>query len=187
MNIAVLLATGYEEGESLFLADVLMRAGFHCDLVSTMGEEMVSGCHGITVRTDRKLEDGMEEYDMIVLPGGLPGATNLRDNPAVIELVRKFDREHRYIGAICAAPIVLQQAGILKGRTHTSYPGKKYTDLFAESNYKEEIVVVDDRLITSRGPATTLPFAYGIVDLLGGDSAKLKESMLYHMVRASGI
>ena len=186
MKIAVLLATGYEEGESLFLADVLMRAGFTCDLVSTTGEGMVSGCHGITVRADRLLEDGAEDYDMIVLPGGLPGATNLRDNPAVIRLVRQFDAEKKYIGAICAAPVVLQQAGILSGRSHTSYPGKKYTGLFTESDYREEIVVVDKNLITSRGPATTLPFAYAIVDLLGGDSEKLKEGMLYNMARKSG-
>lgn len=99
--------------------------------------------------------------------------------------MQQFDAEKKYIGAICAAPIVLQKAGILKGRPHTSYPGKKYTDLFTESDYREEIVVVDGNLITSRGPATTLPFAYGIVDLLGGDSKKLKEGMLYNMVKNS--
>ena len=85
MKIAVLLATGYEEGESLFLADVLMRGGFACDLVSTTGEQMVSGCHGITARADRLLDGDMQEYDMVILPGGMPGAANLRDNPAVVK------------------------------------------------------------------------------------------------------
>ncbi len=165
----------------------MRRAGFVCDLVSVTGEETVTGSHGIRVVADRRLEDGAEEYDMIVLPGGLPGATNLRDHPDVIRLVRKFDAEKKYIGAICAAPIVLQQAGILKGRRHTSYPGEKYTKLFTESDYRDEIVVVDGNLITSRGPATTLPFAYGIVDLLGGDSAKLKESMLYNIAKNSSL
>lgn len=187
MKIAVLLATGYEEGESLFLADILMRGGFTCDLVSTTGEQMVSGCHGITVRADRLLDENMQEYDMVILPGGMPGAANLRDNPAVVSLVQEFDAAGKYIGAICAAPMVLHQAGIDKGRTLTSYPGEKYTSLFTESDYREEIVVVDKNLITSRGPATTLPFAYAIIDLLGGNSAKLKESMLYNMVRESGI
>ena len=187
MKIAVLLATGYEEGESLFLADILMRGGFSCDLVSTTGEQMVSGCHGITVRADRLLDGNMQEYDMVILPGGMPGAANLRDNPEVVRLVQEFDAVGKYIGAICAAPMVLHQAGIDKGRTLTSYPGEKYTALFTESDYREEIVVVDKNLITSRGPATTLPFAYAIIDLLGGNSEKLRESMLYNMVRKSGL
>lgn len=112
---------------------------------------------------------------------------NLRDNPAVVKLVQEFDAAGKYIGAICAAPMVLHQAGIDKGRTLTSYPGEKYTALFTESDYREEIVVVDGNLITSRGPATTLPFGYAIIDLLGGNSEKLKESMLYNMVRKSGL
>ena len=81
--------------------------------------------------------------------------------------------------------MVLQKAGITKGRTLTSYPGGKYRKLFVDSDYREDIVVIDGHLITSRGPATTLPFAYAIIDALGGDSAPLKEGMLYHMAKAS--
>ena len=99
-------------------------------------------------------------------------------------MVQYFARENKYIGAICAAPIVLHQAGILNGRKMTSYPGEKYESLFTEADYQDKVVVVDGKLITSRGPATTLPFAYEIVKLLGGDSEALKEKMLYPMAKA---
>lgn len=181
MKIGMLLATGYEEGESLFVVDILRRAGFDAVSVSTTGEINVTGGHNITVVADMLLDDSVKDFDMIILPGGMPGATNLRDNPKVIELVQYFDEHKKYIGAICAAPIVLHKAGILNGRKMTSYPGEKYTTLFTEANYKEDIVVVDDNLITSRGPATTLPFAYGIIDLLGGNSEPLKQGMLYYL------
>lgn len=182
MKIAVLLATGFEEGEALFIVDVLRRAGFDGQCVSTTNDKMVTGAHGIRVEADCLLTKGMEEYDMIILPGGLPGATNLRDNEDVIALVQYFNIQNKYIGAICAAPIVLERAGVVTGRKITSYPGNNYISLFKEANYVEDIVAIDDHLITSRGPATTLPFVYAIVDMLGGNSQVLKKGMLYDMV-----
>ncbi len=108
---------------------------------------------------------------------------NMKDDESVIELVKYFDKvPEKFVAAICAAPMVLEKAGIVKGRTITSYPGEKYTALFKEANYVEDIVAIDDHLITSRGPATTLPFAYALV---GGNSNVLKEGMLYNMVRNS--
>ena len=185
--IYLLLAEGFEEVEALAAADVLRRGEREVTLVGITGKE-VRGAHNITVHADIASDEwDYTDADCVILPGGMPGAANLRDNPAVVSLVQEFDAAGKYIGAICAAPMVLHQAGIDKGRTLTSYPGEKYTSLFTESDYREEIVVVDKNLITSRGPATTLPFAYAIIDLLGGNSAKLKESMLYNMVRESGI
>lgn len=185
-KVAVFLAEGFEEGEALFVVDILRRAGFQCDSVSTAGE-MVKGSHDIVVKADKIISDEIKEYDMIVLPGGLPGAANLRDDERVIELVRFFDKApEKFIAAICAAPMVLERAGIIKGRTMTSYPGEKYTTLLKEANYIEDIVAIDNNLITSRGPATTLPFAYALVDVLGGNSSVLKQGMLYNMVRESG-
>lgn len=185
-KIAVFLAEGFEEGESLFVIDVLRRAGFQCDSVS-IDKEIVKGAHDISLKADKIISDEIKNYDMIVLPGGLPGATNLRDDERVIELVRYFDKvPEKFVASICAAPMVLERAGIIKGRTITSYPGEKYTDLLKEANYVEDIVAIDEHLITSRGPATTLPFAYAIVDALGGDSSVLKKGMLYDMTRESG-
>ena len=185
MKIAVLLATGYEEGESLFVVDILRRAGFWAESVSTTGDRLVAGAQGIVSQADRLLDDDIKDYDMIVLPGGQPGANNLNANEKVLDLLRHFDKQHKFIAAICAAPMVLHTAGIDKGRRLTSYPADKYRDLFKESIYVEdEIVVVDDNLITSRGPATTLPFAYKLVDILGGDGDALREKMLYNMLCA---
>lgn len=186
-KIAVLLAEGFEEGEALFTIDILRRAGFQCDSVS-IDSEMVTGSHGIAVKADKIINDEIKDYDMIVLPGGLPGATNLRDDNRVIELVKFFDKApEKFVAAICAAPIVLEKAGIIKGRTMTSYPGEQYADLFKEANYIEDLVAVDGHLITSRGPATTMPFAYALVDALGGDSSVLKQGMLYNMLRESNL
>lgn len=184
-KVAVFLAEGFEEGEGLFVIDILRRAGFQCDSVS-INKEMVRGSHGIEVKADKIISDEIKEYDMIVFPGGLPGATNLRDDERVIELVKYFDKApEKFVAAICAAPIILERAGIIKNRTITSYPGEQYTKLFKEANYVEDIVAIDDHLITSRGPATTMPFAYALVDALGGDSSKLKEGMLYEKLRSS--
>ena len=189
-RVAVLLANGFEEGEALFVVDVLRRAGFVCDLVSVEGE-VVQGSHGIRTIADRLLETvDRDSYDMVVLPGGLPGADTLRDNETVVEWVRDFaSRRDKYVAAICAAPQVLAKAGVSKGRRLTSYPGEKYQKLFADADYvddnrlTEECVVVDGNLITSRGPGTTLPFAYRLVEVLGGDSEKLRKAMQYEALK----
>jgi 4-methyl-5(b-hydroxyethyl)-thiazole monophosphate biosynthesis len=180
-KVAVLLAEGYEEGESLFLIDILRRGNITCDAVSINGSKTVTGGHAITAVADRVLDDSILEYDMLVLPGGLPGAENLRTSPKVIEAVRAFDRNpEKYVAAICAAPMVLKEAGITSGRKLTSYPADKYRAMFADADYRDELVVVDGHLITSQGPATTLEFAYTLVDVLGGESAPLKAGMLYN-------
>ena len=188
---AVLLADGCEEGEALFVIDILRRAGVACDGVSITGGT-VTGSHGIRFLAD--LEIGQADkgsYDMIVLPGGLPGADHLRDSREVVAWVRTFaENPEKYVAAICAAPQVLAEAGVVKGRRVTSYPGEKYRALLADAEYvddnrqTQEMVVVDGNLITSRGPATTLPFAYKLVELLGGDAEALREKMCYNALKA---
>lgn len=191
-KIAVLLANGFEEGEALFVIDILRRAGFTCDGVA-VEEIIVTGSHGIRTIADRTLDETVPmDYDMVVLPGGLPGANTLRDNETVIRWVQSFaGRPDKYIGAICAAPQVLAKAGITGGKRLTSYPGEKYKSLLADAIYIDdntemaECVVVDGNLITSRGPGTTLPFAYKLVEVLGGDAAKLSAAMQYDALKAS--
>ena len=191
-NIAMLLADGYEEGEALFVIDILRRAGFTCDGVSLQGD-VATGSHGIRVLADKRIEDvDPESYDMVILPGGLPGADTLRDSETVIAWVRSFDANpEKFVAAICAAPQVLAKAGVSAGRRLTSYPGEKYTKLFADADYvddnrqTDECVVVDGHLITSRGPGTTLPFAYKLVEVLGGDAARLRKAMQYDALKES--
>ena len=188
---AVLLADGFEEGESLFIVDILRRGGIHAETVSIEGE-MVRGGHNIYVKADTDLtEADKDSYDMIVIPGGMPGAANLRDCREVIDWVRKFVQEDKYVAAICAGPMVLKEAGVHTGRKLTSYPGAKYRTMFADADYvdaaedMEDLVVTDGNLITSRGPATTFPFAYKLVEVLGGDAEVLKERMLYNALKDS--
>lgn len=183
---AVLLADGFEEGESLFVIDILRRASIGCDSVS-IDQEMVRGGHDIYVKADRIIsKEIFDDYDLVVIPGGMPGAANLRDCELVIDWVKKFDEEKKYVAAICAGPMVLKQAGISTGRTLTSYPADKYRDMFADAQYiddnakMEQMVVTDGNLITSRGPATTFPFAYKLVEVLGGNADALKNGMLYN-------
>lgn len=191
-RIAVMLADGFEEGESLFVIDILRRAGFTCDGI-TIDEEVVRGAHDIRVFSDRHIDDvKVADYDMIVLPGGQPGADHLRDDDRVIHLVQDFAHdESKYVAAICAAPQVLAKAGVVEGKKLTSYPMDKYRTLFTNANYiddntaMEELVVVDGHLITSRGPASTLSFVYKLVEVLDGPADKLKEMMQYNALKQS--
>lgn len=181
-KVAVFFAEGFEEIEALTVVDVVRRAGMQCDMVSIKDED-VKGAHKVVVKSDKKISDEIKEYDMIVFPGGLPGADNLAKDEKVLELVRHFNNEKKYIAAICASPaMVLSAAGIEENRYITAYPGEDFEAMLDKANYVEELVVVDENLITSRGPATTLLFAYKIVDVLGGDSESLKEGMLWNAV-----
>jgi 4-methyl-5(b-hydroxyethyl)-thiazole monophosphate biosynthesis len=183
---AVLLADGFEEGESLFVIDILRRASIGCDSVS-IDQEMVRGGHDIYVKADRIIsKEIFDDYDMVVIPGGMPGAANLRDCRLVTDWVRKFDEEGKYVAAICAGPMVLKEAGISAGRRLTSYPAPKYAEMFSDSDYvddnpeMEQTVVTDGNLITSRGPATTFPFAFKLAEVLGGNVEAVKQGILYN-------
>lgn len=182
-KVAIMLAEGFEEIEALATVDIIRRAGIKCDLIS-IDKELVSGAHQITIKSDKIIDNEIKSYDMIVLPGGLPGATNLAENELLIETLKEFDqKENKYIAAICASPaIVLSKAGIEKDRYITAYPGEEFEELLQNANYVEELVVVDNNMITSRGPATTFLFAYKLVDILEKNSEGLKEGMLWNIL-----
>ena len=182
-KVAVLLAEGFEEIEALSVVDVLRRAKIECNMIS-IKNEMVKGAHNINVKADKILNDDIKSYDMIVCPGGLPGAEYLSKDERVLDIIREFNKtEDKYIAAICASPaMVLSAAGIEEDRYITSYPGEDFENMLNKANFVEELVVVDGNLITSRGPATTLLFAYKLVEILGGDAESLKEGMLWNML-----
>ncbi|MHC5229199.1 DJ-1 family glyoxalase III [Enterococcus sp. LJL99] len=174
-KVAVIVAPGFEEGETLTIIDILRRAGITCDSVG-FDKEVIGG-HDIAIQCDRVLDDSIQMYDMVVLPGGYPGATNLKNNDKVIKLLKDMSADGKWIAAICAAPIVLEQAGLLENKKFTAYPG--YGTKINSGHYLENIVVVDGKLITSRGPATTYAFAYELIDILNGDSLAVKNRMVY--------
>ena len=182
MKVAVLLADGFEEIEALTPKDVLSRVQIQCDLISIKGNVEVTGANGVTVLADRTFNEiNIGTYDAIVLPGGMPGAKYLSEDPRVIETVRLFDAAHKIIGAICAAPaLVLPRAGITRGRKITCYPGME--DNLKQADFSTEIVAEDDNLITSRGPATALAFSYKLVEKLGKTSKTVSNGMLYNLI-----
>ncbi len=172
---AVLVAPGFEEGETLTIVDIIRRAGLQCH---TFGfEKTAEGGHGICVQCDRILNHEVTEYDMVVLPGGYAGAENLQNSREVLEILREMNREGKYICAMCAAPVVLEKAGLLSGKNYTAYKG--YDQKIKQGFYREEQVVTDGNIITGRGPATAYAFAYRLVELLGGDSLAVKKRMVY--------
>ena len=180
-KVAVLLAEGFEEIEALTVVDVMRRANINCDMIS-ISQLDITGSHNIMVKADKILGEDIKEYDLLVLPGGMPGSKNLKEDERVVEVVKWFNEKNKFIGAICAAPIVLGKAGIIKDRSITSYPG--YEDELKGCNYLEnDVVVVDGNLITSRGPATTLAFSYKLLEVLGNESySKLSEGMMYNFL-----
>ena len=187
-KVCVILANNCEEGEVAEIIDVMRRAGFQTDGVSIEGE-IVQGQHGVRIVADKVMGGDIEpykEYDALVLPGGWGASDTMRADQRVLELVKYYTGDpNKYMCAMCAAPGVLAAAGVSKGKTLTSYPGPKLEPLFADANYVTDTVAFDDdrHLITSRGPATSLPFAFAIVDALGGDSAFIKGRFLYNALK----
>ena len=177
-KVAVILADGFEEIEALTVVDVLRRANITCHMVGF--EARVTGSHTIQVQADRVFDGDLSDYDMIVLPGGMPGSANLRDHELLIAELQKCERAGKKVAAICAAPIVLNRAGLLKDKEFTCYDGVQ--EQIADGHYRKETVVVDGQLTTSRGPATALAFAYNLVEQLSGDANGLREAMLYRDV-----
>lgn len=180
MKVMVFLAQGFEEVEALTAVDYLRRMDIDAEMVSITDNKEVMGAHEIIVTADRTIEEieDIDTYDGAVIPGGLPGATNLRDNPKVIEIVRKINENGKLVAAICAGPIVLDRAGIIKGKKVTSYPG--FEDQLKGAVYEEQRVVTDGNIITARGPALAVYFAVEIVKyLLGEEKAdELKRGIL---------
>jgi 4-methyl-5(b-hydroxyethyl)-thiazole monophosphate biosynthesis len=170
-RVLVPLAEGFEEIEAVTVVDLLRRAGIEVSTASLAGVR-VTGSHGITIEADMAIDDALAaDFDMIVLPGGMPGAEHLKRDARVIALLRRFASDGRYTAAICAAPGVLAHAGLLDGRRATSFPGFLRADSAPGIALSEAPVVVDGRLVTSRGPGTAIEFSLALVELLCGRDA----------------
>ena len=180
-KIAVFLAPGFEEIEALATVDVLRRAGLTVVTAAAGGAKtlQVSGAHNIPVTADAFAKD-LEASDLLltVCPGGLPGATNLRDDPVVTKLIADVFNAGNYAAAICAAPIALNAAGLLKDRKYTCYPS--FEKQINPANYTGKRVQVDGKVITACGPGASLEFAYEILRQLGmaDVASKLRDGML---------
>lgn len=180
MKCKLFLAEGFEELEAVTLIDLLRRAGFQVDTVSISDKREVAGSKGTTIVADCVFsKENFSDTDFILLPGGMPGVKNLSEKKELLSLIKDFDNKKKYIGAICAAPFVLERAGILKGRKVTSYPGWK--EKLPSASYSEDAVVVDGNIITSRGVGTAIDMALKIVEIIKGveSKEKLKKEIVY--------
>ena len=159
------MADGCEEIEGLTVVDILRRAGVPVDMVSIGIDTRVTGSHGIAFEADitAQMVD-WSAYGGIILPGGMPGTLNLKKNEYVRAAVREYDKEGKLVAAICAAPTVLADCGVLNGRSATCYPGME--NQLTGANVSTDSVVLDGHIITSRGVGTAIPFALAIVAYL---------------------
>ena len=176
-EIIILLKNGFEEIEALAPLDVLRRLNYPVKLISMEESKTVISSHGITFVADEIYSDDLLDTAGVILPGGMPGSLNLKNDARVISLVKKFFNEKKLVAAICAAPIVLGEADILSGLNATSYPGFE-ADLKC-LNYLEDKVVISQNVITSRGPATAFDFAFAIAEYLGLSTSVLLKGMLF--------
>ncbi len=167
-RVLVPLAQGCEELEAITITDLLVRAGID---VTTCGldDQPVTASRGTTIIPNTSIDKIINDnFDLIVLPGGLPGADHLRDNQTLQTLIKKQAKADKYVAAICAAPKALAAAGVLAGKTATSFPG--VLDALQDSSItiSNNAVEIDGNIITSRGPGTAMDFALLLIELLEG-------------------
>ena len=178
--IYVFLATGFEDIEAIAPVDIMRRAGLEVQTVSITGEEIVTSAHGVGIASDLLLSDvDFSSAEMLVLPGGLPGSTNLDACKHLTEAIKRHFESGGPIAAICAAPLVYGHLGLLKGRRATCYPGVERE--LAGATYTAAIVERDGNIITGKGPAAAFEFGYTIVDFFLGEGASqpLRQGMIY--------
>lgn len=169
-NALVILAPGFEEIEAITIIDLLRRADINVTTAS-ISEKEVTGSHNIPVIADALINEITNtDFDIVLLPGG-PGVSNLEKSQKVLDLILVQAAKNKLLGAICAAPIVLNRAGLLTNKSVTSHPSEEKT--FTNSNYLYENVVMDGNIITSRAVGTALDFSLKIIEtLIGKDKAK---------------
>lgn len=171
-NVLIPLAQGCEELEAVTVIDLLRRAGIGA-VTAGLDAGPVRGSRGTVLLPDTTLDETMrQEFDMIVLPGGQPGSNNLNADPRIHALLKRMASAGKYTCAICAAPRVLADAGLLHGKRATSFPGVLDKMNLPDVELKTDAVVQDGKVITSRGPGTAMDFALVLIEMLAGKTRR---------------
>ncbi|MGD2118419.1 MAG: DJ-1/PfpI family protein [Chromatiales bacterium] len=167
-RVLVPLAQGCEELEAVTIIDLLRRAGIEV-VSASLDDQVITASRGVKLVADVSLDEVLDEdFDMIVLPGGLPGADHLDNDPRIHSLLKRMQADGKYTAAICAAPKVLANAGLLEGKQATGYPGIIDKMSLTQTQVLETPVVTDGLLVTSRGPGTAMDFALTLIEKLEG-------------------
>jgi 4-methyl-5(b-hydroxyethyl)-thiazole monophosphate biosynthesis len=179
-KVFVFLANGFEEIEALAPVDIFRRCGVEIMTVSITASRSVQTSHGVTVEADCHISDAdLTDADLLILPGGMPGASNLLESEPVRNALIRQNEEGRLIGAICAAPMVLGELGLLKGKRATCYPG--FEQHFHGAEYTAEMVTVDGNITTGKGPGAAMAFGYQLLsNFVSAEKVEeIKKSMIY--------
>lgn len=179
-KIAVMLADGFEEIEAISIIDVLRRAEFEVVTISITEKIEVTGSHQIKILADKLFNDiSFELFDMIILPGGMPGARNLNEHAGLREQILNFHEQNKWLGAICAAPLVFGNLGILKNKKATCYPG--YENQLHGAVVTAEETEVSGKIITGKGAGVAIQFALKIVEHTKGEhfATELARKMIF--------
>jgi len=173
-KVLVPLAQGCEELEAVTIIDLLRRAGINV-VTAGLDDQPIHASRNTVLIADTSLDKALQDdYDMIVLPGGLPGADHLNNDHRIITLLQQMAKNNKYTAAICAAPKVLATAGLLSGKSATSFPGTLEKLDLPNTTIKSNPVVEDGTVITSRGPGTAMDFALALIEILTGTETRNK-------------
>jgi len=184
VNAAVLFAHGFEEVEGLTIVDILRRAKINT-IITGVEDKEINGSHNVTIKADQSLVDlSIDKVDALILPGGAPGFMNLRKSERVLSIIKEANKKKKIVAAICASPSVLAIAGILDQKKATIYPGMEEEIKKGGGTLVDDLVVVDDNIVTSKGPATTMLFALKLVEMLKDKSISkdLENKMLLPLI-----
>ena len=180
-KVFMFLAQGFEDIEALIPLDVLRRGGVDVKTVSINNDYLVTSSHGVSIKADCLFNEiNTDEADLLMLPGGMPGASNLYEHKELCQALLKQNEKGKKIAAICAAPaVVLAQLGILNSRQATCYPG--FEQMLTNTTYTGDLVTVDNNIITAEGPAAAFPYAYELLKQLTDKqtSDQIAEGMRY--------
>lgn len=175
------MANGFEDIEAIGTIDILRRGGVDVKTVSITGNNIVESAHGIRLEADITFEEACFcDADALILPGGLPGATNLNGHEGVRKALAAQAEQGKIVAAICAAPLVLGSLGLAKGKRTTCYPG--FEQYLTGAEYTGELCTVDGNVTTGEGPGATFDFAYALLSQLADSDTveQLKEGMMYN-------
>ncbi len=171
-SVLIPLAQGCEELEAVTIIDLLRRAQIHVTTAS-LDNHPIKASRGTVLIADKNLHDALgDSYDMVVLPGGLPGADYLNADPRIHTLLKKMAHEQKYIAAICAAPKVLANAGLLAGKRATGFPGTLEKLNLSDTKLEDAAVVIDGKIVTSKSPGAAMDFALELIELLEGKASR---------------
>ena len=177
-KVAVLMKEGYEEGETFSIVDLLRRLGLICHTFRFEEAPYVKGMHQMQIRADKRFPEDIEDYDAVVLPGGRPGGQNLREDPDVIDLLKRWNQtDGKILSALCAGTTVLAEAKVIEDKHMTGYTG--YAEKLPGAVFEEKLTVADQNLVTSQGPATGYPFAFRLAEVLGYDTQEVRSRLMY--------